>query len=344
MTNRTDHHTNRTGRPTTGPDDTTGRPTTGTDHTADPGLRGLVARHPLLSFAVLALGLSWLAWVPYILSPHGLGVWDLHFPEFLGTAQFTGILPGALLGPLGSAFLVTALADGRPGLRRWVGRLWRWRVSWRWYALALVVVPALVVLTGLPFAGGQVQAPSALALLALVPGLVVQVFSTGLSEEPGWRDFALPRLQERFGPLGSAAVLGPLWALWHMPLYLSDWGGWPDAHWSEPLVFALFTITFNVVMTWVFNRTGESLPIALLLHVGVNNTISTLWADMYPGMTAGTMMQGLAIVSTVAAVVLVVATRGRLGYPGPSGPRSGGADHLPGSADARLVGSNDGTR
>ena len=304
----------------------------------------LAARHPIATFAVLALGLSWLAWIPYILSPHGLGVWDVHFPELLGTAQFTGILPGALLGPLGSAFLVTALADGRTGLRRWVGRLWRWRVPWRWYALALVGVPLLVVLTGLPFSGGQVQAPTALALVALVPGLVVQLFTTGLSEEPGWRDFALPRLQERFGPLGAVAVLGPLWALWHMPLYLSDWGGWPDAHWSEPLVFALFTITFNVVMTWVFNRTGESLPVALLLHVGVNNTISTLWADMYPGMTAGTMMHGLAIVSTVAAVVLLVATRGRLGYPGAHGDRPGGTPSATTSAHDVLVGSDDGTR
>ncbi len=319
---------------------TTVRPDAGSIRPHRAGLPGVVARHPLTSFAVLALGLSWLAWVPYVLSPHGLGVWDLHFPEFLGTAQFTGVLPGALLGPLGGAFLVTAIADGRPGLRRWVGRLWRWRVSWSWYALALVGVPALVVLTGLPFSGGQVQAPSALALLALVPGLVVQLFTTGLSEEPGWRDFALPRLQDRFGPLGAAAVLGPLWALWHMPLYLTDWGGWPDVHWTEPLVFALFTITFNVVMTWVFNRTGESLPIALLLHVGVNNTISTLWADMYPGMTAGTMMRGLAIVSTVAAAVLLVATKGRLGLD----RRPGGTDHLPASAPARLVGSDDGTR
>ncbi len=313
-----------------------------TNTTAPTGIRALVARYPLRIFFTLALALSWIAWVPYILSPHGLGVWDLHFPEFLGTAQFTGVLPGALLGPLGSAFLVTALADGRAGLRRWVGRLWRWRVAWYWYALALVGVPALVVLTGLPFAGGQVQAPSLMVLVALVPGLIVQLFSTGLSEEPGWRDFALPRLQARFGPLGSAAVLGPIWALWHMPLYLSDWGGWPEVHWTEPLVFTLFTVTFNVVMTWVFNRTGESLPLSMLLHVGVNNTISTLWADMYPGMTAGTMMQGLAIVSTVAAVVLVVVTRGRLGYPGPRSVLP--ADVRPADRDRPLVGSNDGTR
>ncbi|MFZ7088923.1 type II CAAX prenyl endopeptidase Rce1 family protein [Curtobacterium sp. RRHDQ10] len=312
-----------------------------TNTTERAGVRGLVARNPLRTFFVLALTLSWLAWVPYILSPHGLGVWDLRFPEFLGSAQFTGVLPGALLGPLGSAFLVTAVADGRAGLRRWVGRLWRWRVAWYWYALALVGVPALIVVTGLPFAGGDVHAPTALALAALVPGLVVQLFTTGLSEEPGWRDFALPRLQSRFGPLGAAAVLGPVWALWHMPLYLSDWGGWPTAPWTDPLVFAAFTITFNVVMIWVFNRTGESLPLALLLHVGVNNTISTLWAEMYPTMTASTMMHGLTIVSTTAAVVLLVATRGRLGLPR---DRSGHPDLVPSAAAPVLVGSHHGTR
>ena len=319
------------------------RSRTGTAPEHRRGIAGTIARHPLASFFTLALGLSWLAWVPYILSPHGFGVWDLHFAEVLGSAQFTGVLPGALLGPLGGAFIVTAVADGRSGLHRWVGRLFRWRVAWYWYALALVVVPALIVLSAVPFAGGDVHAPSALALSALVPGLVIQLFSTGLSEEPGWRDFALPRLQHRFGGLGAAAVLGPIWALWHMPLYLSDWGGWPNAHWSEPVVFALFTITFNVVMIQVFNKTGESLPLALLLHVGVNNTISSLFPEMYPSMTGGTLMIGLTIMSTVAAVVLLVVTRGRLGYD-PARRALPIDAPIPETARERLVGSHDGNR
>lgn len=88
-----------------------------------PGLLGLVRRHPLLSFFVLANVMSWLAWVPYILSQHGLGIWGYRFPDLLGTSQFLGVLPGAYLGPIASALLVTAVADGRAGLRRWVGRM-----------------------------------------------------------------------------------------------------------------------------------------------------------------------------------------------------------------------------
>jgi uncharacterized protein len=286
-----------------------------TTHTPPATVRRTVAAHPLVSFFVLACGLSWLAWIPYVLSQHGLGVWSIPFPQFLGTAQFTGVLPGALLGPLGSAFLVTALADGRPGLRRWAHRLWHWKVAGRWYALALVGVPAIIVASGLPFSDGVVQAPGLAVLLSLVPGLVLQVFTTGLAEEPGWRDFALPRLQDRLGPLGAVAVLGPVWAGWHLPLFLSDWGGWPDAPWTQVLWFCGFCVSFNVIVCWVFNRTGQSLPLVTLLHCGVNNTSSMLWSSVYPTIPADRMVLGLFIVSTVAAALVLVLTRGRLGLP-----------------------------
>jgi membrane protease YdiL (CAAX protease family) len=278
-------------------------------------LRGLVARRPLTSFFVLALGLSWLAWLPYVLSLNGIGVWDYRFPEILGSSQLSGVLPGAYLGPVGGAFLVTALADGRPGLRRWVSRLWRWRVRWTWYAVALVGVPVAVLASGAAFSGGDIHAPSLLALVAYVPALLLQMVTTGLAEEPGWRDFALPRLQRRWGPIRASLLLGPIWGVWHLPLFLSDWGGFPNAHWSEPVTFVAFCIAVTFVITWFFNRTGESLPLVVLFHVGINNTSSVLWAEMFPTVGSDRNILALLITATLVAIVLLVVTRGRLGYP-----------------------------
>ncbi|HYH29793.1 MAG TPA: CPBP family intramembrane glutamic endopeptidase [Pseudonocardia sp.] len=281
------------------------------------GPLGPVRRRPLLSFFVLANLMSWLAWTPYVLSQNGLGVWDYQFPGFLGGGQLLGVLPGAYLGPIASALFVTAVADGRAGLHRWIGRMWRWRVRWHWYAIALLGVPAAMLITGYVFSGGQVHAPSMLAIAAYVPALLVQMVTTGLAEEPGWRDFALPRLQRRFGPLAGTMVLGPIWAVWHLPLFLTDWGGWPDADWTRPVAFAVFCIAFNVVMTWVFNRTGESLPLAVLAHVSVNNFASILWSEMFPTIDADRAMQAMAAGAVVAGVLVLIGTRGRLGYPPP---------------------------
>ena len=279
------------------------------------GLAGVVRRHPLLTFFLLANLLSWAAWTPLILSADGLGVLGFRFPRVLGSTQLTGVLPGAYLGPITSALIITAVADGRTGLRRWARRLWRWRVRWTWYAVALLAVPAAFVVAGTVFSGGRVVAPSLTVLALYVPGLLLQMVTTGLAEEPGWRDFALPRLQARFGPLGATLVLGPLWALWHMPLFLTaDWGGWPGVRWSEPLVFTAFCVSFNVVVSWFFNRTGESLPLTMLLHVGVNNFASVIWFEMFPTLDPARALQAQAVVAAVAAVVLLVATRGRLGY------------------------------
>ena len=274
----------------------------------------VIRRHPLLSFFVLANLLSWLAWTPYVLSQNGLGLWDYRYPAVLGSSQILGVLPGAYLGPVFSAFLVTLVADGRDGLRRWVRRLWHWRVRWHWYAVALLGVPAVLLLTGLVFSGGQIQAPSVLVLAVYVPALLFQMVTTGLAEEPGWRDFALPRLQDRFGPLRASLVLGPLWAVWHLPLFLSDWGGWPHVSVWAPIEFVAACIPLSLVMTWVFNRTGQSLPIVMFLHAGVNSTYSSVWSEIFP--TLDVMRDPLhvqLIATTVVALVLIIATRGRLG-------------------------------
>jgi membrane protease YdiL (CAAX protease family) len=279
------------------------------------GVSNLIRRHPLAAFFTLATGTSWIAWLPYILSPHGLGVWNLHVPELLGNAQLAGVLPGAFLGPVAAAFVVTAVTDGRAGLRQWAARLFRWRVAWYWYVGVIVGVPVVLIASSAVFSGGAVVAPSLLALVAYLPGMVLQMLTTGLAEEPGWRDFALPRLQRRFGPLRASLVLGPLWGLWHLPLFFSDWGGWPNADWTRPVYFMGFCVVFTIVITWVFNRTRESLPIVMLLHVGVNNTASILLPGMFPAMTAETSLLTSFVAATLAAAILLVATRGRLGFP-----------------------------
>src|SRR5690606_451253 len=255
--------------------------------------------------------MSWAAWLPYILSSTGLGVLDVTIPG----GQLLGVLPGAYLGPIFSAYLVTRITEGREGVRRWVRRMTNWRVGWKWYLLAGVGVPASIIAAAAALYGGDVRVPSLAVLVAYLPMLAMQMVTTGLAEEPGWRDFALPRMQDRFGPLGGTMILGLLWALWHLPLYFSEWGGWPDVTLVRVLEFVAFCCAFSVVVTWMFNRTGQSLPLIMLLHVSVNNYMSVVYGEMFPAIDTQEAASHVTLLAgATAALIVLVATRGRLAY------------------------------
>ena len=167
----------------------------------------LARAHPLPTFFLIAYLLSWTYWVL------ALGI--------MGRSTLGWFVPGAFGPPL-AALLVTGLVDGRDGLRAFLRRWVLWRVGLRWYVLALVGLPALGLLAGLlsgdwseRFAG---SGPSvAVTYLAILSFLVVL---GGGQEEPGWRGFALPRMQERLGPLIASVVLGVLWGVWHLPVFI----------------------------------------------------------------------------------------------------------------------------
>jgi uncharacterized protein len=273
-------------------------------------------QHPLAGFFLLAYGLSWLAWLPYVLSEDGLAVFSFRYPVVLGTSQFLGVMPGAYLGPILSAYLLTRLLERRPGVRRWLRAFLRLRAGARWYLFVLAGVPAIMVTAtfALPGAAGALSLPAAPALVAFLPMLLVQLITTGLAEEPGWREYALPRMQQRYGPMIGALILGPLWAGWHLPLFLTGWG-MGESVLVTMVEFFLFTLVLNIVVTWLFNNTRESLPVVMLFHANINNFGSVLWPAIFPSIPVLNSRYLVGLIGFGAlAVVIVVATRGRLGY------------------------------
>lgn len=304
-----------------------------TAHRAEPrspvaasrGPVGAVRRHPLVAFFVLAYAASWLAWLPYVLSGDGLGVLNFRFPKALGDSQIPGVLPGAYVGPLGAALVVSAITGGRDGLRRWRQRLFRMRVGgWYWYPIVLIGVPVLLVggTMALPGAAESLRVPSLAVAAAYLPMLAVQVLTTGLAEEPGWRDFALPLIQRRHGAALGTLILGVVWAGWHLPLFFTSWslaGKRPEtAHWWITVgTFFLMAVAISYLITWVFNHTRESLPVALLLHASNNAVASLVLPELFADTHESWMLTAGVIGYGTVAVVLLIVTRGRLGYRGP---------------------------
>lgn len=257
---------------------------------------------PLVAYFVLAYALSWL-----ILVPAGLGL----LPD--SSAGVLSNLPP--FGPAVAAFIVTALIGGRPDVGRLLRRLVQWRVGVGWYLLVLFGIPLVELLGAFAVLGtvplGDLARNWPLIFTGYLPAVLITLVLVGVAEETGWRGFALPRLQERHGPLMGTAILSVVWAAWHLPNLL--FGGWTVLSY---VLWVVLTIASAFVYTWVFNNTGGSILMAALLHAAINKG-SGLTMGLVPGLEDAFNVQvygAVALAFTVAAVALVAATRGRLGY------------------------------
>jgi membrane protease YdiL (CAAX protease family) len=250
--------------------------------------RAWVTRHPFATFVAMAYAFSWSFW---LLAAVGGG----RVPFLIGG-----------LGPLVAAGVVTRLTGG--SLRAWLRPAWRWRVAPRWWAYALGL-PALlyaVVTLALQVTGSPVDWSLALDRLPAYAGTFVFVlFLGGAMEEPGWRGFGLPLLQERYSPVRATLLLGLVWGIWHVPLL-------GPAGFVVPMVLAFF-------YTVLWNRT-HSVALCILLHASF-----TPAQDQLILMTRSRAYTELldapdwAILGTYlgAVLLLVAVTRGRLGKPQP---------------------------
>jgi len=212
---------------------------------------------------------------------------------------------------------MTGITEGREGVGRLLRQLVLWRVGLGWYLFALIGLPAIMVLSVifLPGALASFQGLATLSPLFLL-ALFVYVFFLGgpLGEEPGWRGFALPRLQRRYGPLVGSLILAPLWAFWHLPIF------WVPA-WNYPptilniVMFVIAATAFTIVMTWVFNNTKGSLFIAILVHAAFDTVLAIL-NGLFPAPLVNDYGSNVPVLIGLGALtlVLVALTRGRLGY------------------------------
>jgi uncharacterized protein len=276
-------------------------------------LRGLLIRHPLVSFFTLAYALTWLAWSPWYLSEAGIGLLPFDgegISDYLNTVAL-------IVGPTLSAFIMTGATEGREGVRGLLRRIVLWRVGLGWYLFVLLGIPAIILLStvGLPGALASFEAsavPSTL-FLYVVAGPVFLFIGGPVFEEIGWRGFALPRLQRLHGPLVGTLILGTLWGLWHLPLFLIP--SWDTPHGSLPDValFVILAVSIAVVLTWVFNNTKGSVLLAILAHGSINSAAVSMYA-LFPAPAVTDGIANVVIGFGVAALLIGALTRGRLGY------------------------------
>ena len=227
----------------------------------------LVRRHPVLSFVVLTYAVAWLLWAPLVIFPDRLP----------GQLALVLVLLGSFV-PSAVGVLFTGLLRGKSGVRTLLGRLLRARIGLFWYLAAVALaVPALCAVWVSTLLG--VPTP---VVVATIPAIIVSfLFSifpgSAVGEELGWGGFALPRLQARRSALAASLIVGAAWGIYHFPLFLV---GSPTRPLGLFLPFALGSVIMSIFYTWMYNGTGGSLLIVVLLHATTNLPLTIVYAPL----------------------------------------------------------------
>lgn len=277
-------------------------------------IRAFIKRRPVLTFYTLAFAISWGGVLMVVGGPGAI----------LGTAeQVERLLPFAMLvwlaGPSVAGLLLTGLVYGGAGLRDLRARMTKWRVGARWYAVAILTAPLLygagllaLSLFSLEFLPGILTTSDKTALLLF--GISWGLIGGGLLEELGWTGFAVPTLRQRYGVFATALIVGVLWGAVHFSVIFwmsgSTIGGVPLALFLTVRGFDLLVgqlVGFRVLMVWVYDRTGGSLLVAMLMHATLTASMLILGPPALSGAPFLTYCLTMSAATWVVVAVVAVA-------------------------------------
>ena len=263
-------------------------------------LKAVIRQFPILAYFVLAYSISWIGCLVTV-GPKFIRGEPIQFADAL--MMFIPMLAG----PSIAGIAMTSLVDGRSGLRNLLSRMTTWRIGARWYVIAVLAPPVLIL--------SVLLALWAMVSPAFAPGFVAMGFLVGLLagffEEIGWTGYAFPKMELKLGVLAAAVYLGLLHSTWHVAADYLGSSSALGAHWL-PHFFAFMTASMTamrLLIVWVYCNT-RSVFLAQLMHgsstgflfilgpAALSPADDTLWYAIY------------AVVLWVVAAI-VVATYGK---------------------------------
>ena len=237
----------------------------------------------LLLYFILAVGITWLFWIPTIIISL---INDYFLPSILTFNQL--ILEGfvddlhqlvfilnqiGVYGPMIAAFLILFITEKKKGVIDLLKRMGKVKISLKWYGY-IIILPMFIFLLGslLSFTDlTNLFNPGMSAILIFIMFLNT-TFTSGL-EEPGWRGFGLEELQNSYNANKSSLILGLVWAIWHFPyliylyLFQFDFGIYLSV--LSLVGYIASTMGVSIIYTWMYNNT-KSVFLMILFHSLLN--------------------------------------------------------------------------
>jgi len=171
------------------------------------------------------------------------------------------------LCPISAAIILTKKEGKENGLKSLLKRIIDYQKirNRYWLIPAFLLLPALMLLSYLIMK--WLDYPLPIPNLQFVDAAIFLVifFIGAIGEEVGWTGFVTDPLQDRFGVLKGALILGIFWAIFHIIPY-------SQAHRAPMWIFwqCMMTIALRIIMVWLYNKTGKSLLAVIICHTTLN--------------------------------------------------------------------------
>jgi len=265
-------------------------------------IKTFIQKRPVLTYSALTFAISWGGMFIAVI----LGGTPANEEQSAMLLVFSYI--AMLIGPSLGGLLLTGVIDGKAGFRELASRLSNWRPGARWYAIAILVTPLLIVATLLALSLTSSdflprlfteEDKAFLLQFSFVAGIMVGVF-----EELGWTGFVLPKVRLHFSTIKSGIIIGLLYAVWNFPVvfWVSTATGTAG---SLPMVIFMPAVLFTwlpacrVLMVWVYEHT-ESLLLIMLMHA----SLIAFWRIFTPLSLTGITLVTFYLVFTAAVWII----------------------------------------
>lgn len=266
-------------------------------------LKRLILRSPITAFLIMAYCVFWITLLPAF---------------FFDLARPLSAI-GSVLGLALPALLVSSVTGGVVEVRKLLQRCLRWPTQVIWYIVTLFALPAATILMAVPFHDYPVLAALTanwpLLFSTFLPQVLLAFLTIQLWEEAAWIGFVQDRWQSQHHPLKATALVALAFAWIHLPTYFLGSAFTIDRILSVLIMMmpvTVFALFFRLLLAWVYNLSGKSVPLVALVHAVFNTVSSEHFARHFVPNSAAQWLP-LAVV-TIMATIILLGTRGRLGY------------------------------
>lgn len=221
-------------------------------------------RRLMIAYILLAYSITW-----------GIALVIILFPSFI--IEYFGKLTvyhplyfAAVYTPSITASFLIYRSFGWTKLKSFLKRILKWDIGYKPYLFSLLFV--LVGHFFVRFIETLLNLPSpefGYAWYMFIPlAFMFLIIDAGpIGEELGWRGILLPLLQRKYSSITASIILGIIWATWHLPAFFISTTN-QSGH--STLIFFLVLISFNMLITQIFNLAKGSVLITVILHWFLN--------------------------------------------------------------------------